>query len=62
MVAELIDDLDLLLVMTVNPGFGGQALIPATVDKVRRARRLLDERIEVNARRLREAVAPVGTI
>ena len=34
--------LDLLLVMTVNPGFGGQSLIPATVDKVRRARALLD--------------------
>jgi ribulose-phosphate 3-epimerase len=39
---ELEDDLDLLLIMTVNPGFGGQKLIPHTVDKVKRARRLLD--------------------
>jgi len=27
--------------MTVNPGFGGQAFIPASIDKIRRARRLL---------------------
>ena len=41
---EICSDLDLLLVMTINPGFGGQALIPATIDKVARARRLLDLR------------------
>lgn len=38
---EVITDLDLLLVMTVNPGFGGQAYIPASSDKIRRARALL---------------------
>jgi ribulose-phosphate 3-epimerase len=43
MVREIAVDLDLLLVMTVNPGFGGQRFIPGAVDKVRRARRLLDE-------------------
>jgi ribulose-phosphate 3-epimerase len=41
-VEEVYADLDLLLVMTVNPGFGGQKLIPATVGKTRRARDLLD--------------------
>jgi ribulose-phosphate 3-epimerase len=41
-VEEVHDDVDLLLVMTVNPGFGGQKLIPATVGKTRRARDLLD--------------------
>jgi ribulose-phosphate 3-epimerase len=39
---EVGPDLDLLLIMTVNPGFGGQELIPGTIDKVHRARRLLD--------------------
>jgi len=42
-VREVAADLDLLLVMTVNPGYGGQRFIPASVDKVRRSRRLLDE-------------------
>jgi ribulose-phosphate 3-epimerase len=42
-VEEVLDDLDLLLLMTVNPGFGGQVFIPHSLDKVRRARRMLDE-------------------
>jgi ribulose-phosphate 3-epimerase len=42
LVEEVAADLDLLLVMTVNPGFGGQRFIPYTLDKVARARRLLD--------------------
>ncbi|HEU4643330.1 MAG TPA: ribulose-phosphate 3-epimerase [Gemmatimonadaceae bacterium] len=41
-VQEVAADLDLLLVMTVNPGFGGQSFIRRSVDKVRRARALLD--------------------
>jgi ribulose-phosphate 3-epimerase len=43
-VEEIVDRLDLLLVMTVNPGFGGQQFIPETLDKVARARALLDQR------------------
>jgi ribulose-phosphate 3-epimerase len=43
-VEEVVDRLDLLLVMTVNPGFGGQSLIPETLDKIARARALLDAR------------------
>jgi ribulose-phosphate 3-epimerase len=42
-VREIAPELDLLLIMTVNPGFGGQRFIPASVEKVRRARRLLDD-------------------
>jgi len=42
-VREVSADIDLLLIMTVNPGFGGQAFIPASIDKLRRARRLLDD-------------------
>ena len=38
----LLDAVDLVLVMSVNPGFGGQAFIPATLDKVRAARRAID--------------------
>jgi ribulose-phosphate 3-epimerase len=40
-VREIVPELELLLVMTVNPGFGGQEFIPYSVDKVRRARQLL---------------------
>jgi ribulose-phosphate 3-epimerase len=39
---EVLADLDLILVMSVNPGFGGQAYIHASTDKIRRARTLLD--------------------
>ena len=42
-VSEVIADIDLLLVMTVNPGFGGQEFLPHSTDKVRRARHMLDE-------------------
>jgi ribulose-phosphate 3-epimerase len=38
---HVIDDVELLLIMTVNPGFAAQELIPATIGKVRRARELL---------------------
>ncbi len=41
-VSEIAADLDLLLLMSVNPGFGGQAFIPASVGKIARARQLLD--------------------
>ena len=39
---EVVDDLDLVLVMSVNPGFGGQSYLPAASDKIRRFRALLD--------------------
>lgn len=41
---EVIADLDQALVMTVNPGFGGQAFIEAMLSKIRRMRALIDER------------------
>jgi ribulose-phosphate 3-epimerase len=39
--SEVLDDLDLLLCMTVNPGWGGQAFLPASLDKLERLRALL---------------------
>jgi len=44
MIEEVVSDLDLVLVMSVNPGFGGQSYIPAATDKIRRVRALLDAR------------------
>ncbi len=38
---EILPDVDLVLVMTVNPGFGGQRYIPGSTDKIRRARQML---------------------
>jgi ribulose-phosphate 3-epimerase len=40
----VLDRLDLILLMTVNPGFGGQAFIPAVVDKVRRVKAMIGRR------------------
>jgi ribulose-phosphate 3-epimerase len=42
-IVEVLADLDLLLMMTVNPGFGGQEFIPHSLDKIRRAHRVLTE-------------------
>jgi ribulose-phosphate 3-epimerase len=41
-IEEVLGDLDLLLLMSVNPGFGGQAFIPATLGKVRRLRAMIE--------------------
>jgi ribulose-phosphate 3-epimerase len=40
----VLDDIDLVLVMTVNPGFGGQSFIPAQLDKIRAIRAMIDRR------------------
>jgi ribulose-phosphate 3-epimerase len=42
-VCEVLPQIDLLLIMSVNPGFGGQEFIPYSTDKIRRARLMLDE-------------------
>ena len=39
----VMDKLDILLLMSVNPGFGGQKFIPGTLEKLRQARRRIDE-------------------
>jgi ribulose-phosphate 3-epimerase len=40
---HVIEDLDMVLIMSVNPGFGGQKFIASALDKIRQARRLIDE-------------------
>jgi ribulose-phosphate 3-epimerase len=71
MLQDVIEDCDMVLIMSVNPGFGGQKFIARALDKVREARALIDRRnpqclIEVdggvgaeNARDLAEAGADV---
>ena len=39
----VLDKVDMVLLMSVNPGFGGQSFIAATLDKLRAARRIIDE-------------------
>ncbi|MEW8140410.1 MAG: ribulose-phosphate 3-epimerase [Candidatus Thiodiazotropha endolucinida] len=39
----VLDKVDMILLMSVNPGFGGQSFIPATMDKLRQCRKLIDE-------------------
>ena len=43
MLEEIIEDADVIMLMGVNPGFGGQSFINATVDKMRRLREMVDK-------------------
>ncbi len=43
MLQEILPEVDLVLIMSVNPGFGGQSYIPASTDKIARLRKMLDE-------------------
>ena len=61
-VREVAADLDLLLIMSVNPGYGGQKFIPGSVEKIARARQLLDDTrsnavLEVDGGVARETIA-----
>lgn len=63
-ISEVAADIDLLLVMSVNPGFSAQEFIPASVAKVGRARQLLDESgsragLEVDGGITRETIGAV---
>ena len=44
MLADIIDEVDIVMLMSVKPGFGGQQFIPHTVEKVRELRRMIDGR------------------
>ena len=43
-IEEVLDDLDMVLIMSVNPGFGGQSFIESQLDKIRRLRQMITER------------------
>ena len=65
----VMDKVDMVLLMSVNPGFGGQSFIPGALDKLRQVRRMIDDsgrdiRLEIdggvkvdNIRSIREAGA-----
>jgi ribulose-phosphate 3-epimerase len=62
-VREVAADIDLLLIMSVNPGFGGQRFIPSSVAKIQRARQMLDgvgskAVLEVDGGIARETITP----
>lgn len=62
-IAHVLDRLDLILLMTVNPGFGGQAFIPSVLEKIRRVKDMVGDRdidIEVDGGVTPETAAHVA--
>ena len=62
---HVLDQLDLVLIMSVNPGFGGQSFIPSALDKLRRVRELIDRsgreiRLEIDGGVKPENIAEIG--
>ncbi|MFD0738945.1 ribulose-phosphate 3-epimerase [Lysobacter koreensis] len=61
----VLDDLDMVLLMSVNPGFGGQSFIPSTLDKLRRVRQMIDRsgkpiRLEIDGGVKAENIAEIA--
>jgi ribulose-phosphate 3-epimerase len=50
---HVLDKLDLILLMSVNPGFGGQSFIPSTLDKLRRVRARIDAHVAAGGKPIR---------
>ena len=44
LLTDILDETDMVLIMSVNPGFGGQEFIPQSLEKVRRLRKMIDDR------------------
>ncbi len=42
---DVLQDIDIVLLMSVNPGFGGQSFIPHTINKIKRMREMIDEQL-----------------
>ena len=42
---DILQDIDVVLLMSVNPGFGGQSFIPHTINKIKRIREMIDEQL-----------------
>lgn len=64
-ITYVLEDLDMVLIMSVNPGFGGQSFIPAMLPKIRRVREMIDSRglavkIEVDGGLNGDTVGPVA--
>ena len=47
---EVLSELDMVLIMSVNPGFGGQSFIPAVENKIRRLKQAIDEQVAAGGR------------
>lgn len=61
----ILEDVDLVMIMSVNPGFGGQSFIPSTLDKIRKLKSMIDERgldvdIEVDGGVSRETIGAIA--
>jgi hypothetical protein len=54
----VMDKIDIILLMSVNPGFGGQKFIPSTLEKAKEARKLIDESVSARLCQRNQSQSP----
>ena len=60
LIIDLLDQIDLVLIMSVNPGFGGQKFIPEVLNKIKELKKIKDQKIKIDNQEIKEIITVNG--